>query len=270
MEHADEDLSHIETQLRELAAQDRARPQDADLMARLLQQADVACGKIRKRTRFPWLPLSALAAGLAVLAVVPLWWYGQNAPVAARSEEPPSAPAAASLPLLATAEPAPVMKAAAPAAVAMDALPAAPCNVLPQSIAGHLPTAVAVVDAVECEEEAECADDAHSTDYEHNTAVAVYSGAAEEDADMPDAAVADEEIPPWLCETATAPSTDSLAVANVIPNAARSWSPGQKKALRSPAPRDKAKPKAAPPIIKKYAAKIWECVNRAQKSKTQH
>ncbi|MBE6417928.1 MAG: hypothetical protein E7033_05625 [Akkermansiaceae bacterium] len=258
MEPADEDLTDIETQLRELAAQDRARPEDADLLARLMQQADAAFGSPRRRRRFPWLQVSALVAGVAVLATVPFWWFGQEAPIAAGSAENPPAAGAAAAPVLAVAELAP----------AGDALPQAACGMPADAVAQLYGEAKA-----EAAAEPEPAD-SNWGDVVRDLAVAVYSGAAEEDAEMDDA-----EIPPWLCETESAAAPESLAVARAtpavspqamkqrvcggMPEGAAYLKSINGKAKRAMAPAAQS-PAALPPALKAYAAQIRARAKRAQ------
>lgn len=261
MEPADEDLTDIETQLRELAAQDRARPEDADLLARLMQQADAAFGSPRRRRRFPWLQVSALAAGVAVLATVPFWWFGQEASIAAGSAENPPAAGAAAAPVLAVAELAP----------AGDALPQAACGMPVDAVAQLYGEA-----EVEAAAEPEPAD-SNWGDVVRDMAVAVYSGAAEEDAEMDDAD--DAEIPPWLCKTESAAAPAPLAVARAtpavspqamkrrvcggMPEGAAYLKSINGKAKRAMAPTAQS-PAALPPALKAYAAQIRARAKRAQ------
>lgn len=143
MENADKDLTEIENQLRALAAADHAaRPEDAELLARLCEKADAACGH---RPLRPWYRSPLLwrgAAALALLAALPSLWVmmqpgAEQARVVVTKQESSPMPCA-----IAVAESPPEF----------DALPAA---------GGSAPTAIAAndfdappVDAIACAEEA--------------------------------------------------------------------------------------------------------------------
>lgn len=281
MEPADEDLSAIETQLRELAAQDRAhRTEDADLLARLMQQADAACSCPRQRVRIPWLPVSAIAAGVAVLVFMPFWWFGQEPSSVADSAERSSAAGVPIAPVLAVAELAPVVEPLPVSPALGGGASPASYDVLPQVVAVLPSDAVAVFkEEVSSEVVAESGPaDGNLGDVVRDVAVAVYSGSAEEETDMDDAVVETGEIPLRSCETETASAPKSLAVAqpaSVSPGQMKScaWGAPQKQSAHYESMNRKAKrtiapaehnPTTLPPALKNYATQIRERVNRVQ------